>query len=78
MLKERREWIHSVLKNSEFNEVPAKVQDFYDRLNVLDPEAFDKKVAQQEEESKKKAAKADPKAAAKGKGAKKSEVKNSK
>ncbi len=31
MLKERREWIHQVLKASEFNDVPAKVQDFYER-----------------------------------------------
>jgi hypothetical protein len=72
MLKDRRDWIHQVLKASTFNDVPAKVQDFYERQNVLDPETFDKKIAQQEEEAKKKGAKADPKA--KGKGAKKSEV----
>ena len=56
MLKERRDWIYQHIEMNEFNDIPQKAEDFYERQNVLDPVTFDKKAAQLEEEAKKKSA----------------------
>ena len=34
MLKERRDWMHKQVEQSEFNDVPAKAEDFYEREKV--------------------------------------------